>query len=103
MENVFVYGTLQNSTQRFWILKHRVDAEDDRLEDYSKVMHSYLITYPTIKKDKGKFVAGVVFKAEPWDIERMDRYETANYEKIKVKLASGKEALAYIEASYENA
>ena len=103
MENIFVYGTLQNSTQRFWILKHRVDAEDDRLEDYSKVMHSYLITYPTIKKDEGKSVAGVVFKAEPWDIERMDKNETANYEKIKVKLASGKEALAYIEASYENA
>ena len=98
MENVFVYGTLQNPTQRFWILKHKVDAEADRLEDYSKVMHSYLITYPTIKKDKGKFVNGVVFKAEAWDIERMDRYETANYEKIRVKLASGKEALAYIEA-----
>ena len=98
MENVFVYGTLQNSTQRFWILKHRVEAEDDRLEDYSKVMHSYLITYPTIKKDEGKYVAGVVFKAESWDIERMDRYETANYKKIRVKLESGKEALTYIEA-----
>ena len=98
MENVFVYGSLQNSTQRFWILKHRVDAEDDRLEDYSKVMHSYLVTYPTIKEDKGKFVNGKVFKAHTWDIERIDRYETANYKKIKVKLASGKEALAYIEA-----
>ena len=103
MENIFVYGTLQNSSQRFWILKHRVEAEYDILKDYTKVMHSYLITYPTIKKEKGKFVIGKVFKAESWDIERMDRYETANYEKIKVKLASGKEALAYIEASYENA
>ena len=103
MENVFVYGTLINSMQRYWILKHHVDAEDDILKDYSVAMHSYLITYPTIKKDKGKFVSGKVFKAETWDIERMDKYETMCYEKIKVKLASGKEALAYIEVSYENA
>ena len=58
MENIFVYGTLQNSTQRFWILKHRVEAEYDILKDYTKVMHSYLITYPTIKKEKGKVVVG---------------------------------------------
>ena len=103
MENVFVYGTLVNSMQRYVILQHNVEAEDDVLKDYSIGMNSYLMAYPTIKNDKGKFVNGKVFKAEPLDIERMDRYETFNYEKIKVKLASGKEALAYIEVSYENA
>ena len=99
MDNVFVYGTLQDSQTRYHVLQHMVKAEHDVLNDYSKVPHSYFGVYPTIKEDKGKFVAGKVFKANTSDLERMDRYETENYKKINVKLVSGKKAVAYIESS----
>ena len=99
MENVFVYGSLRNLQKRSDILGRKVKAATDVLDGYTLVDHSYFKVYPTIKKDESEMVIGEIFEASDEDLMKLDHYETENYERIKVKLASGNEAITYIETS----
>lgn len=95
---MFVYGTLVSNVMRQAVLNHPVEAQKDSLRNYVKTPHTYFDVYPTIKKEQGGTVEGVVFPINWQDKACLDRYETEHYKRIKVKLESGKVAFAYIEA-----
>jgi len=97
MVKIFVYGSLLEKSIQNMVLGREVPQKEDTLHDYMKTDHSVFLIYPTIKKHTGDSVNGRVLEVGDYDINTLDRYESNLYKKINVKLASGTEALTYIE------
>ena len=97
---VFVYGSLTEPSLRLVVLGRDVVTERDTLKGYEKTLHTFFKVYPTIKKQPNSFVSCQTFSVTDEELERLDRYETKEYEKIQVKLDSGRDALTYIEAKH---
>ncbi len=103
MENLFVYGTLQQEKIQIDIFGKRVPGKKDILPGYEK----YTIripenaggsSYPAIKpslKNESK-VKGIVLPIQEKDLILTDRYEGNSYFRKKLKLESGISAWTYI-------
>jgi|TARA_B110000263_G_scaffold243830_1_gene251076 gamma-glutamylcyclotransferase (GGCT)/AIG2-like uncharacterized protein YtfP len=98
MKKLFVYGTLIDKGIQKGVLGREVSCREDTLLDYSKKPHTIFKVYPTIKKHTGDSVNGVVLDVTDHDLNLLDRYESNLYKKIDIKLASGIEAITYIES-----
>lgn len=98
MEQLFVYGTLQDPVVQQRVIGREIEGKPDVLDDYFKseiVMSDG--TFPIIVPEVGKSVAGKVLDVTQEEIDRMDIYETSAYRRIRVTLRSGQETWVYAE------
>ena len=100
MDSIFVYGSLRATPTRSAILGRKIKTTKGVLNDYKLTNHSYFKVYPTIKKEVGEMVTGEIFEVTDEDLIKLDHYETNNYRRIKVKLASGDNVITYIEQNH---
>lgn len=103
MENLFVYGTLQEEKVQKAIFGRILHGRQDLLSAYEK--YSIRIPdnasgtfYPAIKlsENKESMVPGMVLSLKEKDLLRADRYEGNSYHRKKLKLESGITAWVYI-------
>ena len=107
---LFSYGTLQLEAVQLANFGRRLEGRRDALPGYSLVQHE--ITDPEVIRTRGKrfhpvvapsddpadSVPGKVFSITAEELAAADRYEVADYKRISVRLASGKEAVVYVKA-----
>jgi gamma-glutamylcyclotransferase (GGCT)/AIG2-like uncharacterized protein YtfP len=98
MENLFVYGTLQDPHIQQTIFGRLIEGQPDALADY----HKFQIRlggqlYPIISPAAGSQVEGLLLRVTPAELQRADDYETDDYQRVKVNLTSGIKAWVYQE------
>ncbi len=105
---LFAYGTLQNPEVQIATFGRRLAGHPDTLPGYA--LSAIEITDPgviaasgqarhpiiTATGDDNDRVQGAVFEITPDELEAADRYEAGEYQRVRVRLASGTGAWAYI-------
>ncbi|MBS0275419.1 MAG: gamma-glutamylcyclotransferase [Proteobacteria bacterium] len=107
-EHLFSYGTLQDEKVQRAVFGRPVRGTSDAIVGYElvpvtissrkaiaisgKAQHTTLV--PT--KGESDPIEGVVFHITASDLAAADRYESAEYHRIKVRLRSGVEAWVYV-------
>ena len=98
-ESLFVYGTLADSRLQNELLGRSVLGVADKLDGYA--LDSVVIretTYPALVPNPTANVDGLVLLVTPHELEILDRYETAAYQRVQVTLKSMNPAWVYIKA-----
>ncbi len=109
-ELLFSYGTLQLERVQLESFGRLLVGDDDAMPGYRRTMVE--ITDPEVLRKSGERfhpivapsddptdeVAGKVFKVTAAELAAADRYEVADYQRVAVRLKSGKEAWVYIRA-----
>ena len=106
-ERLFSYGTLQTETVQLSLFGRRLEGEPDALvgyclvtihvQDQSFVVHSGAVQRNLLQTGNASdVVEGSVFMLSQEEIERADKYEPAEYRRLKVQLRSGLDAWAYL-------
>ncbi len=107
---LFSYGTLQQDNVQLASFGRLLDGHDDAMPGFAQTMLE--ITDPEVIRTSGKrfhpvvapsddpadSVPGKVFSITAEELAAADRYEVADYKRISVRLASGKEAWFYVKA-----
>lgn len=96
---LFAYGTLQHKNIQLNVFNREIQGESDQLIGYEMgEIHIDHETYPAIKlsKNTNAIVKGTVYEIDTDDLMNADEYEGCEYERIKVQLASGRNAWVYI-------
>lgn len=107
---LFSYGTLQQENVQLSSFGRRLDGHDDAMPGFAQTMLE--ITDAEVIRTSGKrfhpvvapsddpadSVPGKVFAITGEELAAADRYEVADYKRISVRLASGKEAWVYVKA-----
>lgn len=107
---LFSYGTLQQENVQLASFGRLLEGEEDAMPGYRQDMLE--ITDPEVIRTSGKrfhpvvtpsadpadSVAGKVFWITAEELAAADRYEVADYKRVNVVLASGKEARVYVKA-----
>ena len=107
-ELLFSYGTLQKQKVQLELFGRTLSGTLDVLKGYklatieikdenvlSKSEQKYhLIAVPS--NDKKDFIEGIALEVLMEEVLRADEYETEDYKRIKVRLASGRESWVYI-------
>lgn len=107
---LFSYGTLQEENVQLATFGRLLDGHDDAMPGFTRTMLE--ITDPEVLRISGQrfhpvvspsgdpaaSVPGKVFGITAEELEAADRYEVADYERISVRLASGKQAFVYVKA-----
>lgn len=107
---LFSYGTLQQENVQLASFGRLLEGEEDAMPGYRQDMLE--ITDPEVIRTSGKrfhpvvtpsadpadSVAGKVFWISAEELAAADRYEVADYTRVNVVLASGKEAWVYVKA-----
>lgn len=110
-ENLFSYGTLQQVRVQVDLFGRVLKGSNDKLKGYKLAAieikdESFLskggeknqqTVIPSNNKDDQ--VEGTVFRVSKEELLEADKYEPANFKRIKVMLQSGKEAWIYAAAS----
>lgn len=97
MNRLFAYGTLKNPNVQKEVLERVIDGKEDTLEGFKKSkIRIKEIEYPILIPDKTSKVEGHVLQITDDELEKIDKYETSAYRRIKVKLQSGEDAWAYV-------
>lgn len=106
MEPLFSYGTLQlEQVQRsqFGRLLEGVDdallgfvITEVQIRDPDVLEASGLETHLALVPGEGPPIAGKVFQLTPQELEAADLYESENYVRVRVPLASGTLAWVYV-------
>jgi gamma-glutamylcyclotransferase (GGCT)/AIG2-like uncharacterized protein YtfP len=105
---LFSYGTLQNPQVQIAAFGRRLAGHPDALPGYA--LSAIEITDPrviaasgqarhpiiTATGDDNDRVDGAVYEITPAELEAADRYEVGDYQRVRVRLASGTHAWAYI-------
>ena len=95
---LFAYGTLMDPTIQEKVLGRVVVSVADQLSGYA--MGKITIgdsEFRIIRPQVGDIIDGMVLSVTDADLEQMDIYETAAYQRQKVILKSGKKTWAYVE------
>lgn len=106
-ENLFSYGTLRQAEVQLATFGRRLEGQPDTLIGYVLKLiqiqdenfaamngaHQRNLQFTGIDSDE---VEGTVFKITKTELEHADRYEPAEYRRVRVKLGSGLEAWAYL-------
>ena len=108
MEYLFSYGTLQKDKVQLKLFGRLLNGSKDILRGY-KVSSIEITDEAFLAKGDGKdqqiailtniktdFIEGTVFEVTEGELTHADKYEPADYIRIKVKLESGKEAWVYV-------
>jgi gamma-glutamylcyclotransferase (GGCT)/AIG2-like uncharacterized protein YtfP len=107
-EYLFSYGTLQKEKVQLELFGKIFQGSADTLKGYkvaaieitdevflSKGEQKDQLT-AVVSKDKNDEIKGTAFAITEEELLQADKYEPANYKRIKVKLESGKEAWLYV-------
>jgi hypothetical protein len=108
-EYLFSYGTLRDEKVQYAVFGKPVLGQPDAIVGYDlvpiaissqeavaisgKAVHTTLVP----AKGDAKPIEGVVFHISSSDLAAADRYESAEYKRIKVALRSGIEAWVYVQ------
>lgn len=106
-ENLFSYGTLQTESVQTELFGRLLDGRKDRLKGYKPAPveiedKTFLAGGEKIQRtlipsnDNADLVEGNVFEVSIEELHAADKYEPANYKRIRVGLESGIEAWIYI-------
>ena len=107
-EDIFSYGTLQDSKVQLTTFGRRLTGQPDILRRYREghvpIRTGALTTAPgqyhlnaEFTGLDSDFISGTVFQVALKELEQADLYEaTANYKRIRVTLESGKLAWVYV-------
>jgi gamma-glutamylcyclotransferase (GGCT)/AIG2-like uncharacterized protein YtfP len=106
---LFSYGTLQLETVQRSQFGRRLEGSDDVLHGYrlteitirdpDVLAASGIETHPALVADpSAPPIAGKVFALTPAELAAADVYESENYARIAVRLASGRTAWVYVKA-----
>lgn len=107
---LFSYGTLLLESVQRSSFGRRLDGEPDAMPGYARTMVE--ITDPAVLAASGERfhpivspsgdpadeVAGTVFRISAEELAAADRYEVADYQRVQVRLTSGREAWVYVKA-----
>jgi gamma-glutamylcyclotransferase (GGCT)/AIG2-like uncharacterized protein YtfP len=97
MEKLFTYGSLQHTDIQKKLFDSILLGKPDSLVNYQKdILDIDGKKFNIAKPSAGARIDGTVYELTESQIERADRYEGKNYERIKVKLLSGTEAWLYL-------
>lgn len=107
MEYLFSYGTLQKSETQLRLFGRLLQGANGTLKGY-KTDDIIIADETFLGKEEsqqltamasdGDVINGKVFEVTTEELAMVDRYEPENYERILVKLDSGKEAWLYLKA-----
>ncbi|QNK01147.1 gamma-glutamylcyclotransferase family protein [Dyella telluris] len=109
-ELLFSYGTLQLERVQLESFGRLLEGQDDAMPGYSRTMVE--ITDPEVLRKSGERfhpivapsdnpadeVAGKVFRVTAAELAAADAYEVSDYQRVAVRLKSGKVAWVYIQA-----
>ena len=106
-ENLFSYGTLQNENVQIKLFGRLLNGTKDILTGY-KISLIEIADESFLAKGEEKFqmtliesenssafIEGTVFEISEEELFLADKYEPDNYQRMRVKLRSGKEAWIY--------
>ncbi|WP_448661633.1 gamma-glutamylcyclotransferase family protein [Sphingomonas sp. CJ20] len=106
MEQLFSYGTLQlESVQRSQFGRLLTGAADSltgfvltqvQIRDPDVLAASGIETHLALVPGDGPAIAGMVFALTPDELAAADVYESENYRRVPVTLASGTRAWVYV-------
>jgi hypothetical protein len=96
---LFSYGTLQVPDIQLSLFGRYLHGEQDYLPGYISApiqigSDSHLIAIPS--QNPSTQLAGTVLEVTPEELVIADNYETAEYKRIEVQLASGKTSWVYV-------
>ena len=96
MEQLFVYGTLQDPAVQQRVIGRTTTGKPDTLDGFfkSRIALGDGI-FPIVIPRHGASVEGLVLDITPEELARMDIYETSAYRRIWVTLRSGLEVWVY--------
>ncbi len=108
--SLFSYGTLQQDAVQIETFGRLLVGEPDSLCGYNRGM--IRITDPEVLATSGEQhhpivepsadpaaeVSGMVFQITAAELDSADAYETSDYERIEVRLKSGRNAWVYVKA-----
>jgi len=97
IEKLFSYGTLQNpATQRKLLGRELGEGSPDTLRGYRLAQLTGVhAVYPIVQPEPGATVAGLLFEVDPEELARLDTYEGEAYQRLSVRLVSGRRAWVY--------
>ncbi|HJS36041.1 MAG TPA: gamma-glutamylcyclotransferase family protein [Pseudoxanthomonas sp.] len=107
---LFSYGTLQLENVQRSSFGRRLDGQPDAMPGYTRTMVE--VTDPAVLAASGERfhpivspsgdptdeVAGTVFRISAEELAAADRYEVEDYQRVQVRLTSGREAWVYVKA-----
>ena len=107
-ENLFSYGTLRYENVQLTTFGRKLTGQVDSLPGYC--LKTVKITDPEVIAKSGEEVhsiiyfsgnsndqiPGMVFKISQEELEQADKYEVADYKRIRVNLLSGVSAWVYV-------
>lgn len=107
-ENLFSYGTLKYEKVQLSTFGRKLSGQEDSLPYYR--LEKVRITDPSVIATSGEDVhyiihfsgnpddqvPGMVFKISKEELEQADKYEVADYKRIRVNLGSGTSAWVYV-------
>lgn len=103
MENLFVYGTLQEEKIQRAVFGRNLQKRQDFLKGYEKFSiripdEASGSFYPAIKpsKNSDNTIPGMLLELKVQELKKADAYEGNSYSRKKVKLESGITAWVYI-------
>ncbi len=111
MEQLFSYGTLQNTEVQLETFGRELTGAKDQLlgyqlemveiKDQSVVDLSGETHHPIAVSSKSDTdeIAGMVFEITTQELAQSDEYEVDEYQRVLGKLKSGKQAWVYVSAS----
>ena len=98
---LFSYGTLREPEVQRAVFGRTVPGDADRLHGFAKV--PILIAgepYVTLRPSPGAVVEGMVLQVTEAELSAADIYEgSADYRRVKVSLASGRDVFVYRSAN----
>ena len=105
---LFSYGTLRQAEVQQAVFGRVLETQEDSLVGFE--LGSVTITDPFVieksgsnrhpilmRTDSGKAIAGSALSVNAEDLDAADRYEAADYERVQVALASGRQAFVYVQ------
>ena len=109
MERLFSYGTLQDETVQRTIFGRTLEASRDAILGHrlttiqnsnpDAVAISGLAVHTALEPDaNGTPIEGSLFHISAEELAQADKYESAEYKRIKVSLRSGTDAWVYVRA-----
>jgi len=111
-ERLFSYGTLRLEPVQMATFGRRLDGQTDRLPGYvlsrieirdAAVVRTSGMTHHPMLVHTGQpqdLVDGTVFAITPAELAHADAYEVADYQRVRVGLASGLTAWVYVDARH---
>lgn len=93
---LFVYGTLLDESTQAKVIGRSIGAVADVLPDFTKqTIEVHGQVYPCAVATKEHTIRGMTLEVSEDELQKIDEYETAAYERRQVVLASGKAAWVY--------